>query len=217
METNYLEIVKLGTSALSDAMDRLGIPGQALGIKPIDRNFMLCGPAFTVHNIPCDIKGGSVGDYIDDVPEGHVVVIDNGGRLDCTVWGDILTIMGSLRKVGGTVINGVCRDSARALEVNYPIFSKGTYMRTGKDRVMADAYNTKVSLGEVTVVPGDILAGDADGIVVIPQERLDEVVKAAREIEDAEDHIRASIQSGMTLLDARTQFNYHQLQTRVTN
>ena len=76
-------------------MDRLGLSGQALGIKPVDRNFMLCGPAFTVHNIPCDIAGGSVGDYIDDVPEGNVVVIDNAGRLDCTVWGDILTVMGS--------------------------------------------------------------------------------------------------------------------------
>ena len=214
MDQYYAEIIKLGTSALSDAMDRLGIPGQALGIKPVDRNFMLCGPAFTVHNMPCDIHGGSVGDYIDDVPEGHIVVIDNAGRLDCTVWGDILTVMGSLRRVGGTVINGVCRDSARALEVNYPIFSRGTYMRTGKDRVMADAYNTKVSLGEVAVVPGDVLAGDFDGVVVIPQERLDEVVAAAREIEDAEDHIRASIRSGMSLLDARTQFNYHQLQSR---
>ena len=214
MDTNYADIIKLGTSALSDAMDRLGIPGQALGIKPVDRSFMLCGPAFTVHNIPCDIKGGSVGDYIDDVPPGHVVVIDNAGRLDCTVWGDILTVMGSLRKVGGTVINGVCRDSARALEVSYPIFSRGTYMRTGKDRVMADAYNTKVSLGEVTVVPGDILAGDADGVLVIPQERLEEVVAAAREIEDAEDAIRASIRKGMSLLEARTQYNYHQLQSR---
>jgi len=210
----YADIIKLGTSALSDAMDRLGIPGQALGIKPVDRSFMLCGPAFTVHNIPVDIHGGSVGDYIDDVPAGHVVVIDNGGRLDCTVWGDILTVMGSIRNIGGTVINGVCRDSARALEVNYPIFSRGTYMRTGKDRVMADAYNTKVSLGDVSVVPGDILAGDADGIVVIPQERLDEVVAAAREIEDAEDHIRESIKTGMSLIDARTQFNYHQLQSR---
>lgn len=214
MEQKYLDIIKLGTSALSDAMDRLGIPGQALGIKPIDRSFMLCGPAYTVHNIPCDLHGGSVGDYIDDVPAGHVVVIDNAGRLDCTVWGDILTVMGSIRKVGGTVINGVCRDSARALEVSYPIFSRGTYMRTGKDRVMADAYNTKVSLGEVAVVPGDILAGDADGILVIPQERLDEVVAAAREIEDAEDQIRASIRNGMSLLDARTAFNYHQLQSR---
>lgn len=214
MDANYAEIIKLGTSALSDAMDRLGIAGQVLGIKPIDRSFVVCGPAFTVHNIPCDIHGGSVGDYIDDVPEGHVVVIDNAGRLDCTVWGDILTVMGSIRRLGGTVIHGVCRDSARALEVGYPIFSRGTYMRTGKDRVMADAYNTKVSLGEVTVVPGDIIAGDADGVLVIPQERLDEVVAAAREIEDAEDAIRRSIRQGMSLLEARTQYNYHQLQSR---
>jgi len=214
MEKKYADIIKLGTSALSDAMDRLGIPGQALGIKPVDRSFLVCGPAFTVHNMPCDIHGGSVGDYIDDVAEGQVICIDNAGRLDATVWGDILTIMGSLHNIGGTVINGVCRDSNRAMEVGYPIFSRGTYMRTGKDRVMADAYNTKVSLGEVAVVPGDIVAGDFDGIVVIPQERLDEVVAAAIEIEDAEDHIRESIRKGMSLIDARTQFNYHALQSR---
>ena len=214
MEQKYADIIKLGTSALSDAMDRLGIPGQALGIKPVDRSFLVCGPAFTVHNMPCDIHGGSVGDYIDDVAEGQVICIDNAGRLDCTVWGDILTIMGALHNIGGTVINGVCRDSNRAMEVGYPIFSRGTYMRTGKDRVMADGYNTKISLGEVAVVPGDIIAGDFDGIVVIPQERLDDVVKAAIEIEDAEDHIRESIRKGMSLIDARTQFNYHALQTR---
>ena len=214
MEQKYADIIKLGTSALSDAMDRLGIPGQALGIKPIDRSFRVCGPAFTVHNMPCDIHGGSVGDYIDDVSAGQVIVIDNAGRLDATVWGDILTIMGALHNIGGTVINGVCRDSNRAMEVGYPIFSRGTYMRTGKDRVMADAYNTKVSLGEVAVVPGDLICGDGDGIIVIPQERLDDVVKAAIEIEDAEDHIRNSIRQGMSLLDARTQFNYHALQSR---
>jgi regulator of RNase E activity RraA len=100
------------------------------------------------------------------------------------------------------------------MEVGYPIFSRGTYMRTGKDRDMADAYNTKVSLGEVAVVPGDVIAGDFDGIVVLPQERLDEIVAAAREIEDAEDHIRASIRNGMSLLEARTAFNYHALQSR---
>ena len=214
MEQKYADIIKLGTSALSDAMDRLGIPGQALGIKPVDRSFLVCGPAFTVHNMPCDIHGGSVGDYIDDVAAGQVICIDNAGRLDATVWGDILTIMGALHGIGGTVINGVCRDSNRAMEVGYPIFSRGTYMRTGKDRVMADAYNTKISLGEVAVVPGDIIAGDFDGIVVIPQERLDEVVAAAIEIEDAEDHIRESIRKGMSLIDARTQFNYHALQSR---
>jgi regulator of RNase E activity RraA len=214
MDPKYADIIKLGTSALSDAMDRLGIPGQALGIKPIDRSFRVCGPAFTIHNMPCDIHGGSVGDYIDDVPEGAVICIDNAGRTDCTVWGDILTVMGSLKNIGGTVIHGVCRDSDRAMEVGYPIFSRGTYMRTGKDRVMADAYNEKISFGEVAVVPGDLICGDGDGIVVIPQERVDEVVAAAQEIEDAEDHIREAIKTGKTLLQARTDFNYHALQSR---
>src|SRR5207245_7999461 len=108
---------------------------------------------------------GSVGDYIDDVPPGDVVVLDNGGRLDATVWGDILTIMAHRRNLGGTVIHGVCRDVDRSLELNYPIFSRGNYMRTGKDRVQADGYNVPVSLGEVRVVPGQLLLGDADGIV----------------------------------------------------
>ena len=166
MEQKYADIIKLGTSALSDAMDRLGIPGQALGIKPVDRSFLVCGPAFTVHNMPCDIHGGSVGDYIDDVAEGQVICIDNAGRLDATVWGDILTIMGSLHNIGGTVINGVCRDSNRAMEVGYPIFSRGRYMRTGKDRVEVESMGGPISLGEVQVRQGDILIGDADGLVV---------------------------------------------------
>jgi regulator of RNase E activity RraA len=79
---------------------------------------------------------------------------------------------------------------------------------------MADAYNEKISFGEVAVVPGDIICGDGDGIVVIPQERLEDVVKAAGEIEDAEDAIRAAIRAGKTLLQARTDFNYHALQSR---
>ena len=86
MEQKYADIIKLGTSALSDAMDRLGIPGQALGIKPVDRSFLVCGPAFTVHNMPCDIHGGSVGDYIDDVAEGQVICIDNAGCEIAHAW-----------------------------------------------------------------------------------------------------------------------------------
>ena len=84
-------LVRLDTSALSDALDRLGIEGQALGIKPLATSFRAVGRAFTVRMLPRGLSGKSVGDYIDDVPPGHVVVIDNGGRLDATVWGDILT------------------------------------------------------------------------------------------------------------------------------
>ena len=77
-------------------MDRLTASPARRWIKPVDPASW-SGPAFTVHNMPCDIHGGSVGDYIDDVAAGQVICIDNAGRLDATVWGDILTIMGSLR------------------------------------------------------------------------------------------------------------------------
>lgn len=217
VDKNIEALKQLGTSTVSDALDRLGIATQVFGIKPLDRSFRLIGRAYTVRTIPVapGTKGASVGDYIDDVPEGQVVVLDNGGLLDATVWGDILTIMAHRRRLGGTVIHGVCRDSSRSLELGYPIFSRGTYMRTGKDRVQADGYNIPVSLGEVRVTPGDLLFGDADGLVVLPQDREDEIIAAALEINEAEERIRRAItEEGMRLDEARRKYRYFQLQSR---
>lgn len=137
----------LSTTTVSDALDHLGIPGQCLGIKPLDHGFRLCGRAFTLRMVPVGTDGGTVGDYIDDVPPGSIVVIDNAGRMDMTVWGDILTFVAVKRGVGGTVIDGVCRDVGRSLELRYPLFSRGFSMRTGKDRVQLDAVNVAVSIG----------------------------------------------------------------------
>jgi 4-hydroxy-4-methyl-2-oxoglutarate aldolase len=202
------------TTTLSDAMDRLGIAGQVFGITPLDRRFRLAGPAFTVRTIPVAVISGTVGDYIDDVPPGSIVVLDNGGRLDATVWGDILTIMAHRKGLGGTVIHGVCRDATRSLELGYPIFSRGVYMRTGRGRVQADGYQVPVSLGEVRVEPGDIVVGDADGVVVVPRQRQEEVLAAAREIAEAEDRIRHEIEQGSRLDEARRRHRYFQLQTQ---
>src|SRR5688500_10810995 len=156
---------KLPTAAISDAMDRLGIAGQALGLAPLDPKFHLAGRAFTIRYRPTGaVERGTVGDYIDDVPPGDVIVLDNAGRVDCTVWGDILTAVAHRRGVGGTVINGVCRDVSRAIGLGYPIYSRGRFMRTGKDRVEVESMGQPVSLGEVQLRPGDVLVGDADGI-----------------------------------------------------
>jgi 4-hydroxy-4-methyl-2-oxoglutarate aldolase len=202
------------TSTLSDAMDRLSIPGQTYGIAPLDRGFRMVGRAFTARTIPVAVVSGTVGDYIDDVPEGSVVVLDNGGRLDGTVWGDILTIMAHRKGLAGTVIHGVCRDASRSLELGYPIFSRGVCMRTGRGRVQSDGYQVPVSLGDVRVEPGDMLVGDADGVVVIPQSRLDDVLGAARDIAEAEDRIRQEIEAGSRLDEARKRHRYFSLQKR---
>ena len=213
MENILESLSKLSTPTISDALDKLGINGNtAYGIKPLDRSFRMIGRAYTVKYGPVGVKRGTVGDYIDDVPPGSIVVLDNNGRQDCTVWGDILTTMSSIRKIGGTLIYGVNRDSARSLELNYPIFSLNTFMRTGKDRVQVESVNQPVTVGEIRVSPGDIVVGDADGVVVIPKEREQEVLETALSIEMAEEHIRQTIEQGSRLDEARKQFGYHNLQ-----
>jgi 4-hydroxy-4-methyl-2-oxoglutarate aldolase len=207
-------LAHLSCTDLSDAMDRLGIVGQCLGIMPLDRSFRLVGQAWTLRYGPVGQDPGTVGDYVDDLEPGTVVVLDNQGRLDATVWGDLLTSTASRRGIAGTVIEGVCRDVDRSIDLNYPIFSRGNWMRTGKDRVRVESSGEPVSIGGIRVEAGDWLRGDGDGIVVVPARRIVEVVAVAHEIHEAEDHIRAAIEQGRSLRQARSDFGYHQLQTR---
>lgn len=213
-DQNVQRVSKLDTTALSDAMDRLGIAGQCLGIKPLDPRFRLTGRAFTILYGPAGKPPGTVGDYIDDVPPGSVVVLDNGGRENATVWGDILTWVAHRRGVAGTVIDGACRDTALSLELGYPIYSRSYSMRTGKDRVQVEATGGPVNIGDARVHQGDILRGDADGVVAIPRAHEEEILKIAEEIDAVEDRIRRAVQEGMTLIEARRQHGYHQLQSK---
>jgi regulator of RNase E activity RraA len=204
----------IGVTTLSDALDRLGIDGQCLGVMPLDRGMAFAGRAFTIRMVPVGPSGGSVGDYIDDVEAGQVVVLDNNGRLDATVWGDILTVVAHRKGVAGTVIDGVCRDVGRIIELGYPVFARANTMRTGKDRVTADAFNVPVQISSVRIEPGDWLVGDGDGVVAFSSDRVGEVLKVASEIAAAEDRIRAAVSTGSRLDAARKASRYHALQTR---
>jgi 4-hydroxy-4-methyl-2-oxoglutarate aldolase len=213
-DANVARAAALDTATLSDALDRCGIVGQCAKIKPRSPAFRLAGRAFTILYGPASSPPGTVGDYIDDVVPGSVVVLDNGGREDVTVWGDILTEIAHRRELAGTIIHGICRDVSLCLELGYPIFSRDHWMRTGKDRVQVIATGTPVNIGEVRVCAGDLLRGDADGVINIPCEHEEDVLSMAEEIERAENQIRRAIRSGMRLDEARRQFRYHQLQRR---
>jgi 4-hydroxy-4-methyl-2-oxoglutarate aldolase len=204
----------LSCTDLSDAMDGMGVPCQCAGIMPLDRSLSLVGKAWTLRYGPIGQDGGTVGDYIDDLEPGTVVVLDNGGRKDATVWGDLLTATASRSGIAGTVIDGICRDVDRAMERRYPIFSRGNWMRTGKDRVRVESTQEPVNIGGIRVTPGDWLRGDGDGLVVVPTGIVDEVLTAAQEIHDAEEAIRSEVAQGSPLRAARAKHNYHSLQTR---
>jgi regulator of RNase E activity RraA len=206
----------LDTPGVSDALDKLGLPGQCLGVAPLDNyRKVIVGPAFTVQYVSASVPPGTVGDFIEDVTPGDVVVIDNGGRTDCTVWGDIMTQYAGTRQIAATVIDGVCRDVNKALGDGYPIFNKGRFMRTGKDRVQVQSVNQPVSIGTARVCARDIVVADANGVVIVPRARAAEVAACARQIESVEADIRALITQGKTLKEARAALGYHNLQRKV--
>jgi regulator of RNase E activity RraA len=202
----------LGTATISDALDKLGLTGSLLGIVPLAEGQHMVGRAYTVRYISAGNPPGTVGDYLDDVQPGQVVVLENAGRTDCTVWGDILTAVASARGISGTVIDGVCRDTIRAITTGYPIFSRGRFMRTGKDRVEVAAVQEPVTIGGVQLRPGDLLVGDSDGVVAIPQQREAEVLENAQLIHQREAGILADALAGSTIAEARKRFGYHDLQ-----
>jgi regulator of RNase E activity RraA len=213
MDSNVARAARLDTATISDALDRLQIAGQCLGIKP-RRAVQMAGRAFTVRYGSIDVAApGTVGDYIDDVAPGTVVVLDNGGREDMTVWGGILTLLAHRKAIAGTVIDGACRDTRVSAELGYPLFSRSYSMRTGKGRVQVDAVQTPVTIGGARVQPQDIVRGDCDGVVVIPGAREVEVLAIAEEIEHAEQGIRDLIEAGKRLDEARMLLRYHSLQS----
>jgi len=213
-DRNVERASKLDTATLSDALDRHGLNGQCYKIKPRSSDFRMTGRAWTLKYGPAGTPPGTVGDYIDDVAPGSVIVLDNGGRDNVTVWGDILTEVAHSKGIAGTVIDGINRDVALSLQLGYPVYSRESWMRTGKDRVQVEATNVNVNIGDARVQPGDIVRGDADGVIVIPKQHEAKVLDTAEEVERAEDAIREAVRGGMRLDEARKHHRYHQLQTR---
>ena len=218
-ENEKLKVIEkyksLSTPAVSDALDRFGIRGGCAGIKPLFYGIKSAGFAVTLKYLPVSLAKESVGDYIDDITETSMLVLDNNGRLDCTVWGGILTVVAERRNISGTVIDGVCRDIETVNELEYALWSRGHFMVTGKDRVGLAGFNVPVSLGKVRVNPDDLIFGDDSGVVVIPNAKIAEVLAVALNIEEAEEKIVESVNSGLSLREAREKYNYHKLQSKL--
>lgn len=113
-----------------------------------------------------------------------------------------MTFVAVKKGIAGTVIDGVCRDIPGIKANDYAIFTKSTYMVTGKDRVTVDYVNRPVAVSDVQVCPGDIILADDTGVVCIP----DALAEKAANI--------AEVKNGMSLKDARTKLGYHHLQTK---
>lgn len=204
----------LSTSSLSDALDMLRLEGAIRSVHlalsmPLD---LIVGPAYTVQfGWPQSDTPAQAADYIDDVPVGSVVVLANNGRMDCTVWGGILSHYARRLGLAATLIDGCCRDLGAIRACGYPVFSRGVYMQSGKGRAHMVGKQVTVQIAGTTICPGDIVCGDENGIIVLPASRVEEILQIARHVEEAENHILAHLSSGGKLVEARSRFDYNRL------
>ncbi|MFI9809142.1 RraA family protein [Streptomyces sp. NPDC052301] len=205
-------LIDADTASISDALDLLGIDGCLPGLARVSGSGFVAGPAFTVRYRPVEpSESGPAGDFIDDVPPGSVVVIANGGLMDRTVWGDVLSTVSRAKGVAGTVIDGVCRDVDRSRELGYSLWARGGYMRSGKNRVRLAEVGGAVEVCRVRVVPGDAVCADGSGAIVVPQEAVPAVVDLVAKVRNVERQIVAATLDGERLSDARARFGYHAL------
>ncbi|WP_406135618.1 RraA family protein [Streptomyces sp. NBC_01089] len=202
---------RLDTAALSDAMDSLRTPPCVLpGIATRTPGSIACGPAFTVRYRAIDDATSfhNAANYIDDVPAGSVVVVDNGGSRTCTNWGSLLSSVAQHREVAGTVVHGSVRDVLETRTAGYPLFSTDVTMVSGKNRVVLDRTGVELDIAGTPVRPGDWIFADDNGALRIPADLVEEVVRRAEAVERTESRIREAALGGARLDEARARFGY---------
>ena len=171
------EFAKMVTPHLSDSMERLYAGGPRL--RPMHREGKLAGPAFTVKTAAGDNL--LVHKALDAARPGDVIVVDAGGFLDNAIIGELMMTRAKQRGVAGIVIWGAIRDSAEIGAGTYPVFAAGVTHR-GPYKNGPGEINVPIMMGGTPVSPGDIIVGDADGLVAVPQELADQVLASAKAI-----------------------------------
>jgi regulator of RNase E activity RraA len=210
--TASAKLADADTAAVSDALDMLRLDGCLPGLLHLSGHGFVAGPAFTVRYEPVgEEEAGPAGDFVDEVPAGSVVIIANSGRTNGTVWGDVLSRVAQHRKVAGTVIDGVCRDIGGSRAVGYPLWARGVFTRSGKNRVRLREVGGVVDVCGIRVAPGDLVCADESGVVVVPRERTADVARLVADIRDREERIVAAVLAGRPLAAARKEFRYHDL------
>ena len=152
-------------------------------VRPIVPGGRLAGPAFTVRCFPADMR--AVVRAIDTARPGDVLVIDVGPQERTTTWGGTASLAARKRGLAGCVTNGAVRDVDEVIDVGLPVFATGVRPQ-GVLKNHPGWLGIPVAVGGVPVHAGDLVVGDADGVVVVSRDRLDDVLGRAGDIERSE-------------------------------
>ena len=203
---------ELYSAVIGDILDQMGRYHQFLPmeIQPIREDMVVCGRAMTVLEEDLPMTGepvegepafGHMLDALDGLKKNEVYLC-SGSTPDYALVGELMCTRMQALGAAGTVMNGPHRDTRGILELDFPCFSRGRYSQDQAPRGRVTAWRVPIEIGETRVCPGDIVFGDLDGVVVIPQEIEAEVIARAWEKATGEKTVGKAIRAGMSAADA---------------
>ena len=188
----FEKLKELGTPPLADGLNKFNVVDP--GIKPIVSNIKMAGRAVTVRMRPGDnLMLHKVSDYLE---EGDVLVVDTCGCTTYCVLGDLIVHTLFKKNIAGIIVDGGIRDVVELREERFPVFARFFTPAVG-DKDGPGEINRPVCCGGVPVLPGDYICGDDNGIVVIPQDMLEEVIAGAEKKLRGEAARRKQIEDGI--------------------
>ena len=207
-------MLKLSTPNLSDALDKVGLRGAVSGIRPMYTCPRIVGRAVTVRIMAAGMLKSEhhLGVHaIDAASSGDIIIIDNHGDTENNCWGEILSMGAKMKGVYGVVVDGAARDIDMCEEFEFPVYARGTVPITARGRIMQESVNEVIRIGNVQVRPGDIVMADINGVVIIPVEKLDEVLEVAEQISHKEKAMVAELKKGVPIIEVDKKYAYEQM------
>jgi 4-hydroxy-4-methyl-2-oxoglutarate aldolase len=192
-------LARLDTCVLSDALDRLGLPGVVTGISRLSTDRAIAGRVLTVKLEPANGRSAEQHNAtaaVESAEPGDVIVVEQRSRPDVAAWGGMLSLAAKLRNVGGAICEGPCRDIDESRRADFAVFGRGTVPTTARGRVIETGFNVPVKIGDLTVSHGDWAVADGSGVVFLRAAEAERILTTAEDLAAQERDMVAAIKAG---------------------
>jgi 4-hydroxy-4-methyl-2-oxoglutarate aldolase len=196
---------KLYTAVLADILDSVGYRNQIMPhtLRPLYPSAKMAGRAATM--VTTDICEIPKAPYklelrlLDDLKAGEIVVCSTQGSMRAALWGELLSTQTQAKGGRGALIDGLTRDAAPIIQMQFPVFALGMLPADSRGRIEVTAIRQPVQIGDVLVQDGDLIVADLDGCIAIPQDVEDQVVEEAFKKVSAENVVRDLLRKGASI------------------
>ncbi|HTA43284.1 MAG TPA: RraA family protein [Bryobacteraceae bacterium] len=189
----------LDSCAISDALDKLGLPGSVTGIHRFTTENRIAGRVLTVKLDRAEGRSNTrhlCTTAIDSAQPGEIIVVEQRTGIDAASWGGNLAIGAKMRKVAGVIVEGPARDIDDCRRLDFPVFARTHTARTARGRIVEVATNEPILVGDVKVSPGDYVVADGSGVVFVAHSEIERVLETAEGIMAREEAMAQALRDG---------------------